>query len=282
MIEKLLLDKRISLSDPEKLTKKLAGFNKDKLQIVIDFDNTVTQENGTTSWSLFQKSWTMPEWYNQERIALFEHYHPFELDHSLSFEMRDMLMREWWSKHLELFIRYKLNINTIDKIVENSHFVEFRKWMDDFLELAYEHNIPLIILSAWITNTITEFLKGRWHLYDNMHIVSNELAFDIDGYCIWMNKETIIHSENKDEHYMPDKVREMVEGKTDIILIWDSLTDVKMIDTDLRDGAIKIGFLAKKKIEAKTLFLEAFDIVIESELESLGVPLEILKSTPGF
>jgi hypothetical protein len=76
---------------------------------------------------------------------------------------------------------------------------------------------------------------------------------------------------------MPETIKKSVEGKTDIILIWDSLTDVKMIDFNLRDNALKIGFLWNTRLASKDLFLDTFDIVVEDNLDSMWVPLEILK-----
>jgi len=68
----------------------------------------------------------MPDEYIKERDDYFKYYYPFEIDATLSFEKKDFLMREWWTKHLELFIKYKLNINIIDKIIQKDSFVDFR------------------------------------------------------------------------------------------------------------------------------------------------------------
>lgn len=268
---------KIHIKDKTSLQSKLTSFNLDKLQIVADFDNTITQDNGHTSWSLFGKSWLMPDEYNKIRNEYFDYYYPFEIDLSLPFEKRDVLMREWWQKHLELFVKYKLNINVIDNIIKDNSYFDFRAWMKEFMDLAAANNIPFIILSAWVTNTISEFLRFRDTLSSNLHIVSNDLKFDKDGFCIGINKDVIIHSENKDEHDMPENIKGLVDWKTDIILLWDSLADIKMIDESIREKALKIGFLGEKKMPYKDNFIETFDIVVESNIDSLEVPSKILQ-----
>ena len=69
----------------------------------------------------------MPEEYNAERNAYFAHYYPFEIDPTLTFEERGAYMREWWTKHLELFIKHKLNIDVIDIIIQDSCLMDFRE-----------------------------------------------------------------------------------------------------------------------------------------------------------
>lgn len=267
----------IQIKDKIAVERKIKKFSFDNLQIVADFDNTITQDNGDCSWSLFPKSWMLPEEYIFEEKELFDYYYPLELDHNLSFADRDILMKEWWMKALWLFIKYRLHISVIDKIIHDSCSVEFRYWMKEFMDISAVKNIPFIILSAWITNTINEFLSFKQTQSSNIHVVSNELKFDNDWFCVGINKDIIIHSENKDEHDMPAHIQEMVKWKTDIILLWDSLTDTKMIDEELREWALKIWFLAEKKMSSKDKFLDNFDIVIANNYDSLRVPEMVLE-----
>lgn len=276
----LFTDPLIHIKDKDTAERKIKNFRLDKLQIVSDFDNTITQDNGDCSWSLFPKSGMLPEEYVTEEANLYDYYYPLELDHSLSFADKDILMRKWWMEALGLFIKYKLHISVIDKIIQKDSFVDFRHWMKEFMDISATLNIPFIILSAWITNTINEFLSYKEAQFDNIHIVSNELKFDNDWFCVGINKDIIIHSENKDEHDMPAQIQEMVKWKTDIILLWDSLTDTKMVDEELRDWALKIWFLAEMKMNSKDKFMDNFDIVIASNYDSLRVPemvLELIK-----
>lgn len=275
-MQTLFSDPEIHIKDRKTVEEKIANFRLANLQIVADFDSTITQDNGHTSWSLFSKSGLMPEEYCKERDSYFDFYYPYEIDSTLTFEKKDKLMREWWEKHLELFIKYKLNISVIDNIIQDDSFFDFRYWMEEFLELSVIKNIPFIILSAWLTNTIDEFLTFREVNFFNVHVVSNELKFNEEWFCIWINKDVIIHSENKDEHDMPAHIKELVKWKKDIMLLGDSLSDVKMIDENLRKNALKIWFISEKKMPSKDKFMESFDIVIESNDDSFWVPEMIL------
>ncbi|MDD2566231.1 MAG: haloacid dehalogenase-like hydrolase [Candidatus Gracilibacteria bacterium] len=275
-MQTLFSDPEIHIKDRKTVEEKITNFRLENLQIVADFDSTITQDNGHTSWSLFSKSGLMSGEYCKERDSYFDFYYPYEIDATLTFEKKDKLMREWWQKHLELFIKYKLNISVIDIIIQDNSFFDFRYGMEEFLELSVIKNIPFIILSAGLTNTINEFLTFWEVNFFNVHVVSNELKFDEEGFCIGINKDVIIHSENKDEHDMPAHIKELVSGKKDIILLGDSLGDVKMIDENLRKNALKIGFISEKKMSSKDKFMDNFDIVIESNDDSFGVPEMIL------
>ncbi|EKE29423.1 MAG: 5-nucleotidase, cytosolic III-like protein [uncultured bacterium (gcode 4)] len=276
-MQKLLSNPKIFIKDDEAVKSKINKFRKSNLQIVADFDSTITQDNGYTSWSLFWKTGMMPEEYNTERNTFFEHYYPFEIDATLSSEEKDSLMKEWWMKHLDLFIKYRLHFSVIDMIIQDSCLMDFRHGMRELIDYSAICNVPFIILSAWLTNTISEFLDFHEAEHSNLHITSNELKFNEEWFCIGMNKDMIIHSENKDEQDMPERVRHMVEWKNDIILIWDSLSDVKMIAENLRPDALKIWFISDKKIPSKEIFLDTFDIVIESNHDSFDVPFKILE-----
>ncbi len=275
-MQTLFSDPEIHIKDRKTVEEKITNFRLENLQIVADFDSTITQDNGHTSWSLFSKSGLMSGEYCKERDSYFDFYYPYEIDATLTFEKKDKLMREWWQKHLELFIKYKLNISVIDIIIQDNSFFDFRYWMEEFLELSVIKNIPFIILSAWLTNTINEFLTFWEVNFFNVHVVSNELKFDEEWFCIWINKDVIIHSENKDEHDMPAHIKELVSWKKDIILLGDSLGDVKMIDENLRKNALKIWFISEKKMSSKDKFMDNFDIVIESNDDSFWVPEMIL------
>ena len=51
-----------------------------------------------------------------------------------------------------------------------------RKGVKEFLKYTYQNNIPVIIISAGITDIIENFLKANNCLYDNVHIILNKIS----------------------------------------------------------------------------------------------------------
>gem|GEM_PF-2861962 len=84
----------------EIVSEKIDRMRLEKLHIVADFDNTMTQDNDFTSWGLFKESGLMPAEYVVERDKHYSFYHPKELDNTLSNDEKNKWMKEWWSTHL--------------------------------------------------------------------------------------------------------------------------------------------------------------------------------------
>ena len=263
------------ISQPEALEWKLKNFTKDNTRIVTDFDSTITQHNGKTSWSLFSDSWLMPESYSQRRNALKEQYHPFEIDSMLTDDVRSEYMRIWWMKHLELLREYKLERDILERIV--LHEMHIRNGFDRWLRAMHELQIPVLILSAWITQSIETVLRWQWLLSPNITITSNLLRFDEAGICIWVDGSHIIHATNKDDAQISMELQEQWKNRTNIILLWDSLDDIRMIQPHERERTIAIGFNTSNRRHQLSEFYSTFDITIESDTDDNGI-IEVLLS----
>ena len=141
----------------------------------------------------------------------------------------------------------------------------------------YKRNIPVIIISAGIGNFIENFLKINNCYYDNIYIYSNVIDFK-DGYAIGI-KDEVINSMNKNLVSLPDEIKNKIKNRNNIILLGDSLNDLKMIDEDKRVDALKIGFLEDNVEENKKYFINEFDIVCtdNASFDELNKKINILK-----
>ena len=90
----------------------------DNYYVLIDFDRTLTNGNSTSSWEILSKGGFMPEEYTLEVDRLYQYYRPFEVDVNISNEEKNKLMREWWSRNIELFSLYGLKEEVISKVVK--------------------------------------------------------------------------------------------------------------------------------------------------------------------
>ena len=92
-------------------------------------------------------------------------------------------------------------------------------------------------------------------------------------------KDEVINSMNKNLVSLPDEIKNKIKNRNNIILLGDSLNDLKMIDEDKRVDALKIGFLEDNVEENKKYFINEFDIVCtdNATFDELNKKINILK-----
>ena len=219
----------------EKL-EKINNWIDSTIHVVTDFDRTITVGNSESSWSVLSKSNLVPEEYVKERQEFYNYYRPFEIDEALDYETKNKLMIEWWNKHINLFIKYKLKESVINDAARNLRVMSFREGAKEFLESMRDRNIPVIIISAGIGNFIEQFLIKNNCNFDNIYIIYNFIKFE-DGIAVGVC-ENVIHSLNKNEVSLPDNIKELIKDRPNIILLGDSISDIKMVKEEDRERAL--------------------------------------------
>lgn len=238
-----------------------------RLHIVSDFDKTLTScfVNGRKIVSLISilrdEHYLTPD-YSEKAQAFYDKYHPLETDPDLSLEEKKRLMHEWWSVHYELLIKSGLSKSDLEKVAQSE--ISFRQGAIEFFDFLHKYNIPLVILSAAGigAEAIALYLKRFNVIYDNIHIVSNNFIWGDDDKVKGI-KEPIIHNFNKD--YTSIKKLPFyseIENRKNVILLGDSVSDVKMLDGFDYDNLIKIGFLSENVKEDLATYKEIYDIII--------------------
>lgn len=242
--------------------KNLLPFkNFDDMYVVADFDRTITKGNSKTSWSILANSTLVPKSYIEERQALYDYYRPIEIDENMDFELKSHLVKEWFRKHIELFVKYKTSEKVFETAATDLRVMEFRYGAKEFIEFLHKNGIPLIIISAGIGNFIESFLKHNNCYFDNIYISSNKIMFK-DGIAVGVDNN-IIHSLNKNEVSLPPKVLNNLQNRNNVILLGDQVSDLKMVDKSKHDLVLSIGFLAEDSKEQYEILKSNFDIVCE-------------------
>lgn len=229
--------------------------------IVADFDRTITTGNSQASWSILANSDLVPKSYVEERQKLYEKYRPIELDETMDFKLRTQLIKEWFQKHIELFVKYQISEEIFEKAATNLRVLEFRPGAKEFLSFLNENQIPLIIISAGIGNFIETFLKRHDCYFNNIYISSNKILFK-DGIAVGVG-ENIIHSLNKNEVSLPSCISRKLQGREQVILLGDQVSDLKMVDKNAHDFVLSVGFLTDERAEQLEVLKSNFDIVCE-------------------
>lgn len=236
-----------------------------KLHVIADFDRTLTKafhkgEKASSIISHLRSGKYLTGDYAPRAHALFDEFHPIEIDSKISFEEKKAKMQEWWEKHFELLIEVGLDKDTIkqanrDMIKENA--LIFRDGVEDFLGFLKKRKIPLIIMSASVGDLIMEFMNQKGVYYDNVQAISNLLEWDKTGKATGI--KDIIHVFNKTEVEVGFSE---VKGRTNVLLLGDSIGDVGMIEGFPYKNLIKIGFLNENVEQNMDLFKQNYDVVL--------------------
>merc|ERR1712038_1411377 len=123
-------------------------------------------------------------------------------------------------------------------------------------------SVPFIILSAGIGDLIREILSHQKLMLENMRIVSNFLEFDSKtGVVVGLKSDMPIHMFNKKA---PNQ--DGLEERKNIVLIGDSLGDVRMAD-GIKDKNVEANLSEYKR---------CFDVVLVDD-QTMDFPLALLQ-----
>lgn len=243
----------------EGTNERIHNWKDNSIHVLTDFDKTITEGSSNSSWSILSKSGLVPKEYVEERQKLYDYYRPIEINEELDYETKSKLMTEWWEKHINLLIKYKMSEEVINKAANDYRIMSFRKGAKEFLQNMKDRNIPVIIISAGIGNFIKQFLIKNGCDFDNIFIVSNFIKFE-KGMAVGITGN-VTHSLNKNEVFLPNEISELIEKRENIILLGDAISDIRMAKEEDRDKALKIGFLEEKAKENQKYFEDNFDVV---------------------
>lgn len=243
--------------------KKNLKLDGDNTYVVIDFDKTITSYESIDSWAASVNPSVVDSRLIEEMNKLYEKYRPIEIDYSISKEEKLKEMEIWYSECMNLYYKYNLTKEQIKKSIQRSK-LEFRKGAKEFLQIMHDENIPVIIVSAGIGNTIKQFLKDNSCLFENMYIISNFIEFDENGKVKKFDNSKMIHTLNKTtKGHLTKEFEDKIKKRKYKILIGDLIEDIKMVDEKEKDTTLRIGILNKEmeNEENLQLYQQNFDIV---------------------
>lgn len=115
-------------------------------------------------------------------------------------------------------------------------------------------------------DVIEEILIAEKLYHSNMHVVSNKMIFNPEtGICDEF-AEPLIHIFNKSEVAIKESYyHKTIEDRKNVILLGDSIGDLKMSSGVKHDVCLNIGFLNYDNDEVLKIYLEKFDIVVTGD-----------------
>jgi len=281
------MEKNVIIVNPEefeKTKKEISRQGKEKLHVLADFDRTLTYsfvkgEEVPSMIFILRKENYLTEDYSEKAHALFDKYHPIEINPEIPLEEKKKAMIEWWKSHFDLLIKCKLNKKDLEKAV-TSEKIKLRDGASEFFDILHKNSIPLIILSSSGLggDAISMYLENKGKLYDNMHIISNSYVWDKDGYAKGV-KEPIIHSMNKAEISIKNyPAYKKIKDRKNVLLLGDNIEDIGMVEGFDYDNLIKIAFLNQDIEKNLDLYKKNYDIIIlnDSDMEYVNKILKEL------
>lgn len=260
-----------------------------KLQVVTDFDYTITKqkmENGEkvlSSFGMFNKCKSLPKDYIDESRRLFHKYRPIEVDPSVPLDEKVPAMIEWWRLGGELLKGFPLPRNEIDEVASRYKNALRDRTHEMFREL-YAENIPCLVFSAGLGDSVVSVLKHANILYPNVKVVSNFLQYKDDDVLDGLG-DRLIHTFNKNETALEGtEYYDLVHDRDHVIVMGDSLGDAKMANgMPCQSHVLKIGFLFDHPELNLPKYLEAFDLVLIDD-QTMDVPraiIDLVRNTDG-
>lgn len=238
-----------------------------KLYIIADFDHTLTTKDSQNCWGILSKIPNISSKYIKESKENNDYYFPIEQDDKINYQTKSKIMRNWYESHVDLLVKYSLKEIELNKISKDKSIV-LREGVIEFFKFTNKYNIPVIIISAGISNIIEGTLKKHNCLFNNVYILSNIFKFKNGKLKSLRNQ--IIHSLNKDKLEIPPKIKDILKNKDEVILLGDNIGDTLM---SLKENkkTLKIGFLNYDDNDKLNNFKKYFDIIYNKDESFLKI-----------
>ncbi|MFA5931262.1 MAG: haloacid dehalogenase-like hydrolase [archaeon] len=258
----------IIISNPkqfEEKRKRILMSGAKNLHLVTDFDKTLSKafdknKKIHTIIAQVREGKYLSEEYTKKAFELHAKYYPIEISHNISLKEKLPLMEKWWGTHINLLAANGMNKKIVKDIAKNK--IILRKGTLELIKELNKKKIPLLILSAGLGDIIEEIFKFNNIKSKNTNTISNFFKFDKKG-NVTGYKGKIIHSLNKEESEIKNTPYfKKIKNRKNIILLGDSLDDLKMIEGIHYNEIIKIGFLNDKIEENLELYKKAYDVII--------------------
>jgi len=254
---------------PEALETKrarLAAAGAQHLQLILDFDHTLTRffmadgRSAPMCHDVVEHSPLMPE-------AFRKGYQQLWADQKAALANNDWSWEDWWRRSHALMVEHGLRQEWLPDMVQASGMC-CRERCGELFELLARHRVPVLIVSAGLTQIIRKVLEREGvPLGENVRVLANEMRFDAASGVLEGFSEPVLHSQNKSGvgHRASDYFAAV--ARKHAIVVGDSLTDVNCADNvaGLEDD-IRVGlFDAGKRSGQQSAYEETFDLLLSSE-----------------
>lgn len=242
------------------IKKEIDNLDINKAFVVFDFDRTMTPQNSETSWGILEQNDIIDKNYKVESKKLYEYYRKKEIDNHINDNEKNKLMEKWMDEQLALLMKYKVNEEIFNKLLNLTNKMELRNGLDDFLKKLDQLNVPVIIISAGLGNAVVKFLKDKNLLLNNITVISNILIFNENTIKIKNDK---INSISKESITLPTTFLNQIKNKKQLLLFGDQISDLTMLNNFITQHKISTCFLASDTKIYIDEYIKHYDIIAD-------------------
>ncbi|KAJ8674763.1 hypothetical protein QAD02_010549 [Eretmocerus hayati] len=281
----ILRNSYVHMKDEQAVLQKINKIIRDganRLQLVTDFDLTLTKQHECgapilSSFGIFRKCKQLPDHYRDQTKQLYEKYRSIEIDPNLPIEKKIVAMDEWNEASNNILRGFEFDRKEIEEVVDiYGHSLRDRT-KELFLKLK-NLKVPILVFSAGLGDVVEALLRHQGVLHENVNVISNFLKWNgniLDGF---KNSDRMIHVFNKNEHSVENEYFKILQGRSNVVLMGDTIGDSQMADgVEGTETVLRIGFLYEHVEESLPSFKDAFDIVLVDD-QTMNVILEVLGS----
>nr|XP_061807400.1 7-methylguanosine phosphate-specific 5'-nucleotidase-like [Nerophis lumbriciformis] len=256
-----------------------------RLHVISDFDMTLTRfaHNGKrvpTTHNILDSRLLVDEECGKKMRALFYTYYPIEIDPSLTVQQKLPFMVEWWTKVHHLLVEQKIQKDLLAPAVKEFTSITsmLRFGYKEFFSHLAHRNVPILIFSGGVGDVLEEVIRQHGVFHPNVHVIANYMDFDHAG-VLRAFKGELIHTFNKRESALAHVARfpELQERRS-LLLLGDNLGDLNVAaGVPEPRRLLTVGFLNDQVEARRESYVEAFDIVVLAQDDTMDVPNAVLK-----
>ena len=277
---------RDSISDQQIPRSKVSNL----FQIITDFDRTLTHPLSYQCHGLIAQF--------SECQAFKDAVNPL-FSFSKLFPNKDP--KQWWIKYHEAMIEHSFEYHMIEKLISVENRVYMRAHCKQFFHYCMDHNVPILIVSAGISNLIQCILERNELKLPNVHLLANRIFWKgqnsedcIDKNGFDTTPSTQIDKNTKISHFGPlmtsynksDTFGYLKKGYFDqkdiverrfVIFCGDARTDPQTMNGVKNvSECIFIGFILPHRMNEIDIYLDCYDLVIATKNASMQFVNDLL------
>lgn len=248
---------------------KRAAFAKtataDNLLIITDFDATVTTGDSEQCHDVMGNSKVLDPAFRKEFAPLLDWEQNAAIDGV-----------EWWDVAHGLMIKHSMPPrHIIPRLVREARMI-CRPGSLELLKRCEQLNVPVLVVSAGLSDVIEEFLRQHGALSENVTICSNRLNYEADSTPKSVSPAQPITSFTKATAYQSaSSFFAEHAARNCIVQLGDSLTDVDPAKNVPYEHLLSIGFVNERPDPTK--HHATFDATVHGSTGSLLPVMELLE-----
>nr|XP_022901555.1 7-methylguanosine phosphate-specific 5'-nucleotidase [Onthophagus taurus] len=250
------------------IINELVNGGQSKLQVILDFDRTITKQHDdgvpqVSSFAIFEKCPSLPDTYKMVVEALNMKYKPIEFDPKIPSAEKKKHMEDWWRLSKQNLAGLSVSYKEIEEVVRELK-PTLRDCCIELFDLLKKNEIPILVFSAGLGQTVIAVLNYYNILHSNVKVVANFLKYNDQGIIQGFQDETIINVFNKNESVLSGtEYYEKLHDRVNAIVVGDSIGDANMFSGEQTGcNVLKIGFLYDHAEDNLEGYMKHFDIVL--------------------